>query len=236
LLRHSFVIRQVSVNLATFVLPTDFYESRTATKRTTRAAFPAQRLKGCFRFRGQLSWHKRGAHLRGVGPDSARSASTKVDPFIEIAELESLWQGDRAAFYVLNRRSKWGDLIAEQVIHPLKRDEPQAVEDAVIYLEANGRYFRSGYAKARIAAILKSKTLTEAQRARLREVLLAAPESPKVGSEFVEYARLALVVGDGTFFRKLAKQADTDDPRTQARCQWILNLYAHHGSHLRTSR
>lgn len=157
-------------------------------------------------------------------------------PFIEIAELESLWQGDRAVFYDLNRRSKWGNLIAEQVIHPLKRNEPQAVEDAVIFLEANGRYFRSGYAKARIAAILKSKTLTEAQRARLREVLLAAPESPKIGSEFTEYARLALVVGDERFFRKLAKQAETDDPRTRARCIWILDLYARHGSHSRTIR
>jgi len=161
-----------------------------------------------------------------------------VDPIIEMDALERLWRQDRRSeeFYRLHRQSKWGDKIVVQVIKPLKRDEPQAVEDGIVYLEADPRYFRSGYAKMRIAAILKSKTLSEEQRARLRNVVLAATGSKNVGAEFKEYARLALVVADGKLLRQLAKQADTDDPSIRSRCEWILKLYALHGHSARTSR
>jgi hypothetical protein len=54
----------------------------------------------------------------------------------------------------------------------LKLGDLQAIELAVRYLEANPRYFRSGYHKADFLKFLKRHPLSDEQCDRLRKVIL----------------------------------------------------------------
>lgn len=72
----------------------------------------------------------------------------------------------------------------------VRLDDPDAIERAISYLEADPWEFRSGYLKGRLMHHLANRDLNEAQRKRLQPVLLRYCE---VGPrwEFTKACRLA---------------------------------------------
>lgn len=154
-----------------------------------------------------------------------------MDPRAEMQELERLWQAGphSSEFIARQRTSKWGDLIREEVIEGIQRGDPSAIEDGILFLEVSPRYFRSGYFKASIASKLKRAPLTDGQRKRLRQVILAAVDSD-VGPEFSEYARLAVVVADTGFVERLREREQTSHGWVCGRLRRVLALCRKHGA------
>lgn len=75
-------------------------------------------------------------------------------------------------------------------VRRLAAGDPDAVENALVFLEADPWCFRSGYAKEVLVRALRRHALSEPQRERLVAVLLAAVD---VGErrEFPLYCKLA---------------------------------------------
>lgn len=152
-----------------------------------------------------------------------------MDPRTEMREMEGLWQvGPHSdAFQLRRRTSKWGEPIREDVIEGIQRGEPAAIEDGVLFLEVSPRYFRSGYFKASIASNLKRAPLTDSQRERLRQIILAAVDSD-VGPEFNEYARLAVVVADAAFLAQVQARERAAEGWVRDRLRRLLMLCRGH--------
>jgi hypothetical protein len=104
----------------------------------------------------------------------------------------------------------------------LEKNDPDGVEMVVRFLEADPWYFRSGYHKAEMLRLLRKTPLTEDQRKRLQQVILARVESRYTPREFRWYCRLARFVSDRDFEQEIARLAE--QPRTirgQHAC-WVL--------------
>src|SRR5436190_18528918 len=60
----------------------------------------------------------------------------------------------------------------------LAAGEPEAVEEALTFLERDPYFFRSGYARERVARWLARVELTPLQKARARAVVLSTVDGP----------------------------------------------------------
>ena len=150
----------------------------------------------------------------------------------EILRLELLFEESPRgeAFADLVRTSKWGHKIREAVLKPLiHRREPAAIEDAILFLEVSPRFPGSGYHKRALTAALKSANLTPQQVARLRQVVLDAAESPRIGPEFSEYARLAVRLADREFIWVIQTRQAEAAGWKKDRLERILRLWRVHG-------
>lgn len=155
-----------------------------------------------------------------------------MDSRAEIEDLERLWRESPQSSEFLQRRrdSKWGERIREEVVKGIDEGRSESIEDGLLFLETNPRFFRSGYHKSIIAGRLKSAPLTEKQRSRLRQVILAAACDSQVGPEFNEYARLAIRVGDGDFLAEVDKRMRSSEGWSRSRLARILSLCRRHMS------
>jgi hypothetical protein len=144
-----------------------------------------------------------------------------TDPVTEMRRLERLWRDapHSTEFFSLQRKSKWGESIRTSVVAGIEAQRPESIADGILFVEVSPRFFRSGYHKALVAGRLKSVTLSESQRERLRNVILAGCESSLVGPEFSEYARLARTVIDDEFCATVAQHAQT--ARGWSRGRWL---------------
>ena len=104
----------------------------------------------------------------------------------------------------------------------LKHSDAQAVEMAVQYLEADPWYFRSGYIKEQLIQALRKVSLTDAQRERLREVVI---ERIKKGSgrEFRRYCRLARDLRSAEFVAKIRQAMLSEDANISRRAGWVMS-------------
>lgn len=148
-----------------------------------------------------------------------------MDDRSEMRELRRLFEQSPYSdeFLQLRRASKWGERIREEVIKQIEEHRPEAVEDGILFLEENPRYFRTGYFKAAIASKLKSAPLTTDQQHRLLEVILRAITSADVGPEFNEYARLAAIIATPEFVKRVASMRDRSSDWSQQRCERLLS-------------
>jgi hypothetical protein len=106
----------------------------------------------------------------------------------------------------------------------LKKHDANAIDAALVYLQVNPYYFRSGYIKQQLAHLLKKAPLTKTHKERLLQILLdAVQEKPR--REFIEYCRLARVLADAPFIQKLEQLAHTlDNPTIQHQAQKMLAI------------
>lgn len=148
-----------------------------------------------------------------------------MDDRAEMRELQRRFERSPYSdeFMQLRRTSKWGERIREEVIRRIEQHRPEAVEDGILFLEENPRYFRTGYFKADIARKLKKAPLTSDQRCRLSEVILRAITSADVGPEFNEYARLAAIIATPEFVKRVASMRDRSSDWSQQRCERLLS-------------
>ena len=138
--------------------------------------------------------------------------------------LRRFWQSPHyEALMQLRRASKWGERIREEVIKRIEQHRPEAIEDGILFLEENPRYFRTGYFKAAIASKLKSAPLTPDQQHRLLQVILRAITTADVGPEFNEYARLAAIIATPEFVKNVVGTRDNSNDWSRHRCERLLS-------------
>jgi hypothetical protein len=106
----------------------------------------------------------------------------------------------------------------------LSRGEPEAIEEALVFLERDPYFFRSGYARERIARRLARVSLTPAQKIRARAIVLSTVEGrrhcphPGVG-------RLARAVADNSLRRELRTRLHHVDSAVALRAlRMIVNV------------
>jgi len=111
----------------------------------------------------------------------------------------------------------------EAALEGLKGGDANRAEYAIAYLEADPWYFRSGYLKGRIARWLRQVELSDAERERLRAVLLAALQK---GSRYeqVEYRRLARRLDTPAFRSELNELARSKDDGIARRTALVLRF------------
>ncbi len=105
----------------------------------------------------------------------------------------------------------------------LVQGEPQIIEIAVSFLEADPHFHRSGYIKADLLRYLKRANLDENKKQRLRQVVLDRVKGPDT-REFRHYCRLAIMLDTDWFRRALKEQADGSDLTAKRHAGWILAL------------
>jgi len=140
----------------------------------------------------------------------------------EINELQQLWDENSDEFELKRRQSKWGERIKECVIDLMSAGDVEAIEDGVVFLEQNPRFFRSGYFKGKVATKLKSVSLTSCQSRRIRKVVIDAIQSDAVGPEFSDYARLLPYVGTHEMASEIEECCHKTDGWQRRRCERLL--------------
>jgi hypothetical protein len=67
----------------------------------------------------------------------------------------------------------------EEMVADLRAGDPGAIEPAVVFLEADVRCHRSGYAKEQLCRYLRRMPLPDVARQRLRTIIPSAVDDPR---------------------------------------------------------
>lgn len=105
--------------------------------------------------------------------------------------------------------------------------DKELIEFVVCFLEADPRFFRSGYLKQILITRLKRSDLGETVKRRLREVLIDAVNR-RGGREFRYYCRLAVQVADEGLAAQLKQIVGQDDPARASRAAMMLEHIRQH--------
>lgn len=118
------------------------------------------------------------------------------------------WQEATSAWHA--QRYPTDYLWSDEFMVKLRGSEPDAVEDAIVFLEVDPWYFRSGYLKERLIRGLKAATLTNREVLRLQNVIwnVAAGKNRR---EFSNYCSLAISIATDDFNRRLANVSPEAD-------------------------
>ncbi|MGJ8677021.1 MAG: hypothetical protein ACSHX0_05860 [Akkermansiaceae bacterium] len=118
-------------------------------------------------------------------------------------------------------------LWCEEFMADLRESVPYAVEEAIVYLEADPWYHRSGYLKERLIRGLKTAVLKNSDRVRLWNVCwnVAAGKNRR---EFRNYCSLAAVVGDADLIELLKGVSEERNIAAKGKFGFMLNYLQHH--------
>lgn len=99
------------------------------------------------------------------------------------------------------------------------------IESAIVFLEEDPMFFRSGYLKADLLKILSRVELKHSQMTRLRKIALAIVDK-KDCREFRWYCRLACKVQSPELKNELQQRMNSVDSDVQRRAHWMLTQIA----------
>jgi hypothetical protein len=102
----------------------------------------------------------------------------------------------------------------------LKRNESEAIETALDFLDADPKHFRSGYTKEEVWRRLRNAPLTDAHKRRLEEISLRYLDRP-VGREFWHMARVMSVVATDTFWDSIANLVRSSEESKRTRASYV---------------
>ena len=108
----------------------------------------------------------------------------------------------------------------------VKSGDRTGLEPIMRFLEADPWCFRSGYVKADLIRAVIRLDLTQADRARLRRVVLLAVDDPVLRRELRSYARLAVAVAGPGLVEALEARLSGDSSVIRANARWILDALA----------
>jgi hypothetical protein len=106
-------------------------------------------------------------------------------------------------------------------MHSQRAGDPDTLEMAVRFLEADPLFFRSGYIKADLIKHLRQAQLSNDQRVRLRQVILTRIQGQDT-REFRSYCHLARVITDPDFERQVLELAASPVPLVSRHARWVL--------------
>jgi hypothetical protein len=92
---------------------------------------------------------------------------------------------------------------------------------AILFLEADPWFFRSGYLKVRLLRALKRSTLSARERERLRQVIVAVVDS-RHRQEFRAYGQLAARIATDDLHHDLRVRLESSDAEVRRRAAWML--------------
>jgi hypothetical protein len=104
----------------------------------------------------------------------------------------------------------------------LRTHDQDAIEDAVLFLEVDPIFFRSGYIKEWVLDQLRWAPLKQDQKRRLQQVILARVRDPTTRREFRRYCRLAPFISNPEFEQELARLAGPSGTKPK-RALWVLD-------------
>ncbi len=128
-------------------------------------------------------------------------------------EATSAWHSQRYPTDIL-----WEDAFLDR----LRASDREAIEDAILFLEIDPWYFRSGYLKERLIRGLKAAELTERDKTRLRYVLWNVARG-KNRREFRHYCSLALKILTPEFERILGEIPPEEDMDAKGKFSYLRN-------------
>jgi hypothetical protein len=99
---------------------------------------------------------------------------------------------------------------------------PEAVDNAIAFLEADPWSFRSGYMKAEIIKLLKKLSLSSEQRARLQAVVVARVHAKETPREFRAYCQLAKTIADPEFTSAIVAITENGGGTVKLHATWVL--------------
>jgi len=108
-------------------------------------------------------------------------------------------------------------------INNLKKADSDSIEKAIVFLEVNPYFFRSGYIKEEILSILKKINLNNSQKERLQTVVLNIIDN-YFCREFHYYCRLAKNISSEVFMKKLEKKCKSDNQDIAKRAKWVRDF------------
>ena len=122
-------------------------------------------------------------------------------------------------WYTLERAYPPGFWEGMEALHAGKTDN---LEIYLAFLEADPRFFRSGYAKSEVIRGVKRLLLTTSQQRRLQDVVLRVVDKG-FRREFRDYCRLARQVQSADWLREVETRLSSSDPNHVLRAQWVLD-------------
>lgn len=108
----------------------------------------------------------------------------------------------------------------------VKSRDRAGLEPLMRFLEADPWCFRSGYVKADLIHAIIRLDLTEADKARLRRVVLRVVDDPVLRRELRSYAKLAVAVADPGLAESLEARLNVESWVIRANARWILDALA----------
>ena len=151
------------------------------------------------------------AHHKLIHSTSA-CRDQEPDAWKEWEESTSAWHAQR---YQTDRL--WED----GFLADLRGSVRHAIDDAILYLEVDPWYFRSGYLKERLIRGLKAAELTEGDRKRLRNVIWKVAGG-RNRREYRDYCSLAAVVGDPGLVQRLEGVSPEQDHEAKGKFGYLL--------------
>lgn len=120
-------------------------------------------------------------------------------------------------------------LWAPHILEKVEQAPGRWREIAILFLEADPWFFRSGYLKVELIRSLKRATLSERDVMRLGFVLLRAVDR-RHRREFRSYCRLAAHVKTPELVERLRERLAADDTEVCRRARWMLSYVERHGN------
>jgi hypothetical protein len=117
--------------------------------------------------------------------------------------------------------AEWGDI--HSALQNVREGDAAAIERCLTFLEADPRYFRSGYVKESIWRRFMHAPLTDRQRRRLEDVALVYL-SRRLTREYWYMARTMAETGSHAFWQEVRRLAEVSE-RTPARRATMLLAY-----------
>ncbi len=143
-------------------------------------------------------------------------------------------QGDSSRKEWHDATSAWHNQIyptdvlwTDDFMSDLRGSKRSAIEQAILYLEVDPWYFRSGYLKERLIRGLKACKISETDRRRLWNVVwnVAAGRNRR---EFRNYCSLASIIVDADLLRLLEEVTPERDERASGKFTYLLNYLRKH--------
>ncbi|MGA9980546.1 MAG: hypothetical protein WBQ08_18140 [Candidatus Sulfotelmatobacter sp.] len=104
----------------------------------------------------------------------------------------------------------------------LRAGDATAIEMAIRFLDANPRFFRSGYYKVDILKLLRKHPLSDEQCDRMRKVILERVRDRPV-REMRAYARFAPKVSTPQFEAEMANISENANCHAARHAQWVID-------------
>ena len=137
--------------------------------------------------------------------------------FRQRSESKEAWQAWKDATSEWHQQRYPTDrLWTDTFLRLLRTSDRAAIEDAVLYLEVDPWYFRSGYLKERLIRGLKAASLSEKDRLRLRHVVWNVVRG-RNRRELRRYCSLALRVLTPEFEHALDRASVREDRACQGK-------------------
>jgi hypothetical protein len=130
------------------------------------------------------------------------------------------WEDACRAFHAYSDRLS--ELESVEVLVQIRAGVQPWREAALLILEADPWFFRSGYVKGKIVRALKRVALTQEELRRVTAILLSVVAS-RDRREFVEYCRWAPRVPSPELRAGLTKAQESADRRTRSRATQMLS-------------